>query len=364
MPGGGAGIVSSRVARRASWILGGAAFFTVYVALLVYPAARIAHLLLPDAHLAAPLALVFCAPILIRIWVELAPSRLTRACSRYSLTFLGICFMAWTPVIGFEVVNTITPLPSAMAGTTLLALVCIAALYACWNALHIRVRAMDIRTGRPTAQTRTIAQVSDLHIGSLHPRQLQGVVSRLRAASPDYVVLTGDIIDFRDIPVADLAPLASLDMPVLFIIGNHERYVDVDDICARLENLGVEVLRNASSVHGDIQFVGIDDAESKGQVAKRLPQIAALPDRLRILLYHRPDGAEDAAAWGAHLMLCGHTHNGQIVPFNLLVRRFFPRIIGLHRVGDMQLYVSPGTGVWGPVLRLGSHSEITLLRVH
>ncbi len=354
--------MSSRVARRASWILGGAAFFTVYVALLVYPAARIAHLLLPDVHLTTPLAMVFCAPILIRIWVELAPSRFTRACSRYSLTFLGICFMAWTPVIVFEVVNAIVPLPTASAGRTLLVLVCATALYACWNALHIRIRSVEILTGLARSPT-TIAQVSDLHIGSLHPRQLRRVVRRLQAASPDYVVLTGDIVDFKEIPVADLAPLASLDMPVLFIIGNHERYVDVDDICARLENLGVEVLRNASAVHGDIQFVGIDDAESKAQVAKRLPELAALPEKLRILLYHRPDGAEDAAAWGAHLMLCGHTHNGQIVPFNLLVRRYFPRILGLHHIGTMQLYVSPGTGVWGPVLRLGSSSEITLLEV-
>lgn len=355
--------MSSRAARRASWILGGAAFFTVYVALLVYPAARIAHLLLPDAHLATPLAVIFCAPILIRIWVELAPSRLTRACSRYSLTFLGICFMAWTPVIIFELANVFVPLPFATAGSALLALVCAAALYACWNALHIRVRTVDIHTSGLARNAKTIAQVSDLHIGSLHQRQLQRVVKQLQAASPDYVVLTGDIVDFKEIPAADLAPLASLDMPVLFIIGNHERYVDVDDICTNLKNLGVDVLRNASVVHDDIQFVGIDDAESKAQVARRLPEIAALPDRLRVLLYHRPDGAEDAAAWGAHLMLCGHTHNGQIVPFNLLVRRYFPRILGLHQVGDMQLYVSPGTGVWGPVLRLGSNSEITLLRV-
>jgi len=85
------------------------------------------------------------------------------------------------------------------------------------------------------------------------------------------------------------------------------------------------------------------------------------PDAFRILLYHRPDGAEDAALWGAHLMLCGHTHNGQIVPFNYVVRRVFPRIQGRYDVDGMQLYVSPGTGTWGPVLRLGSRSEISLI---
>ena len=112
-----------------------------------------------------------------------------------------------------------------------------------------------------------------------------------------------------------------------------------------------------------VQLLGIDDAEPKTQVGKVLPYLTPLPDKFRILLYHRPDGAQDAADWGAHLMLCGHTHNGQIVPFNYLVRRVFPRICGLYDVDALKLYVSPGTGTWGPTLRLGSSSEITLIQL-
>ena len=95
----------------------------------------------------------------------------------------------------------------------------------------------------------------------------------------------------------------------------------------------------------------------------QLSQLTPAPDQFRVLLYHRPDGAEDAARWGAHLMLCGHTHHGQIVPFNWLVKRVFPRIRGAYQVGEMLLYVSPGTGTWGPTLRLGSRSEIGIIEL-
>ena len=110
-----------------------------------------------------------------------------------------------------------------------------------------------------------------------------------------------------------------------------------------------------------MQLIGIDDAEPKSQVSKVLNTLQPDPEGYRVLLYHRPDGADDAARWGVDLMLCGHTHNGQIVPFNFLVRRIFPRIKGLYEIDDMRLYVSPGTGTWGPILRLGSRCEISII---
>jgi predicted MPP superfamily phosphohydrolase len=80
-------------------------------------------------------------------------------------------------------------------------------------------------------------------------------------------------------------------------------------------------------------------------------------------MYHRPDGLEAAAEAGLDLMLSGHTHNGQIYPFSLLVRSQFSRICGRYQQGDTTLYVSPGTGTWGPVMRLGSANEVTLIEL-
>ncbi len=352
--------MSTRQSRRLGWIVGGSIFFTLYVGLLMYPAARLANLIWPTVQIALPLAVVFAAPILIRIWVELRPSNLTRTLSRWSLTFIGACFVAWFPVVVFELANLVLDLESRTTGVVLTAAIAATCVYACWNAQNIRIRPLSIPS-QPQVRGTRIAQVSDLHIGSLHPRQLAQTVRKLNELKPDYAVLTGDIVDFKDIPGKDLAPFAAIEAPVVFVIGNHERYVDVEEICQRLTHHGVTVLRNAAVELGHFQFVGIDDAERKDQVARLITQFTPAQDKYRVLLYHRPDGAEQAAAWGANLMLTGHTHNGQIVPFNYLVKRYFHRITGLYQIDDMHLFVSTGTGVWGPVLRLGSRSEITAI---
>ncbi len=116
---------------------------------------------------------------------------------------------------------------------------------------------------------------------------------------------------------------------------------------------------------GEIQLIGIDDAESVDQVAVQLPLIERASGKYNVLLYHRPLGWLDAFADGVDLMLSGHTHNGQIFPFNWLVRAQFSRLQGLYSAssGAGQHYVSPGTGTWGPIMRLGSNNEITVFNL-
>jgi hypothetical protein len=281
-----------------------------------------------------------------------------------SLTWLGVCFLAFAIVVPWELVRLVVPLEPRDWGFVLLGLVGVLSLYGFANAQRLVVGERNVAPPPELEDSvggLRLAQISDVHIGSRQPGFLRRVIARVNAQKPDYVLITGDLIDFRGIPRTALAPLAALTAPTYFIIGNHERYVDLDAICERLESLGVEVLRNRSVNVGPLQIVGIDDADAKDQVGKQLAGLEPEPGQYRILLYHRPDGAEDAAAWGAHLMLCGHTHTGQIVPFNFLVRRFFPRIVGDFRIGPLTLYVSPGTGTWGPVLRLGSRSEIGMI---
>ena len=106
-----------------------------------------------------------------------------------------------------------------------------------------------------------------------------------------------------------------------------------------------------------------DAAHSDAQVARQLAAIDVHDHKFVLLLYHRPRGHEDAAAAGVDLMISGHTHAGQIVPFNLIVNRVFEQAAGLFRHEDSHLYVSTGTGTWGPVMRLGTRSEITLFEI-
>ena len=124
------------------------------------------------------------------------------------------------------------------------------------------------------------------------------------------------------VPPDALAPLATLWLPVFFVTGNHERYEDTEYIIVRLQNAGVRVLRNQSvRLRGDVMIHGVEDADSDTQLAQVLPTLTVKDTDLNLLLYHRHAGLEAAADAGMQLTLSGHTHNGQIMPFNLLVRR-------------------------------------------
>ncbi len=213
-----------------------------------------------------------------------------------------------------------------------------------------------------------LVQLTDVHIGSRSARFLQQVVRRVNELEPDYVCITGDFIDARGVTLEELHSLTTIKVPIYFCIGNHEKYEDLDDIVARLRQLGIRVLRNTSEFIGDslfgaLQFIGIDDMDDALQVARQLATIDVHPRAYSVLLYHRPRGLGAAANKGIDLMLSGHTHNGQIVPFNLAVKRVFPRIQGLYQKGGTRLYVSTGTGTWGPIMRLGTRSEITLFEL-
>ena len=216
---------------------------------------------------------------------------------------------------------------------------------------------------RKVTRTWRIAQISDVHIGSRKEGFMRRIVDRLNRLDPDFVVVTGDLIDSSAVEIEDLQSLGDLSARTFFSLGNHERYADPDKIVDIAQRLGMTVLRQASETAGEIAFIGIDDAEHRDQVSRNLPSIPFDAHRFSVLLYHRPVGWEDAVEQGVDLMLSGHTHNGQIFPFNLIVKQQFPRIRGIHRTGDHRLYVSPGTGTWGPLMRLGSMNEISLFTI-
>ena len=158
--------------------------------------------------------------------------------------------------------------------------------------------------------------------------------------------------------------MKSIVGPIYFCTGNHEKYEDLDEILARLTSLGVDVLRNDTKYfRDDIQIVGVDDMEDAFQVKKQLLNIEVDRSAFTVLLYHRPRGLVDAAEAGVDLMLSGHTHNGQIMPFNLMVGRVFDMVKGMYQLGNTRLSVSQGTGTWCPVMRIGTQSEITLFEI-
>ena len=220
-----------------------------------------------------------------------------------------------------------------------------------------------------------IVQLSDLHVGATLKRAfVERVVQAADRLSPDLIALTGDVADGLPSALRDeVAPLARLAAPhgKFFVTGNHEYYWDAPGWLSELQGLGFHPLVNAHRVirrgAGRLLLAGVTDFAGRllpGHAPDPAAALAGAPESdVRVLLAHQPKTALAARDAGFHLQISGHTHGGQYFPFNLLVRLFQPFVAGLHRLGEMWLYVSRGTGYWGPPLRLGAPSEITLIRL-
>jgi hypothetical protein len=220
-----------------------------------------------------------------------------------------------------------------------------------------------------------LVQLSDLHIGPMLGREwLERVVQAVNELEPDAVAITGDLVDGSVARLHEhVAPLGQLKAKhgVFFVTGNHEYYSGVDAWLAELSRLGVKPLRNERVSLGDgeasFDLAGVDDWMAFGRGhGPNLPRALEGRDASRelVLLAHQPKQIDEAAAQGVGLQLSGHTHGGQIFPWGFFVRFQQPYVSGLVRHGgSTQLYVSNGTGFWGPPMRVGAPPEITLLEL-
>jgi predicted MPP superfamily phosphohydrolase len=222
----------------------------------------------------------------------------------------------------------------------------------------------------------TIVQLTDIHVGgqTIHRKFIEEMVETTNALAPDVVAITGDLVDGSVDELRDsVAPLAGLRARhgVFFVTGNHEYYAGVAEWMPHLGTLGLRVLRNERVSVGDgthsFDLAGVDDWSARGFPGHGPDLARALdgrdPARELVLLAHQPRAIHEAAAHGVGLQLSGHTHGGQIWPWNFAVRLQQPYVAGLARHKDTQLYVSRGTGYWGPPMRLGAPAEITRIRL-
>jgi predicted MPP superfamily phosphohydrolase len=198
---------------------------------------------------------------------------------------------------------------------------------------------------------------------------VERVVREANALSPDMIVITGDLVDGTVEQLAALVePLRDLQARdgVYFVTGNHEYYSGADAWIAHLKMLGIRVLRNERvEIRGGLfDLAGVDDASSGRMLPHHGQDVARAlegrdPARAVVLLAHQPKALKHAVAGDVDLQISGHVHGGQMVPFNWLARLDQPFVQGLHRVERTWLYVSTGTGYWGPPMRVGPAAEVT-----
>jgi predicted MPP superfamily phosphohydrolase len=272
--------------------------------------------------------------------------------------WMGASFVLAMLVLCYDLLSIPFDFDHAVAAKWLIAIAAVIVIGAFAASHHLNVNKIEIHSHK-LAQKQRVVQISDVHIGSRQGGYMARIVNRINRLEPDIVVITGDLIDSSSVEIEDLQPLADIGAPAFFCVGNHERYADLPKALDMLERLDVKPLRQQSHDLAGVHLHGIDDADSPQQVARELPNLELHREHFNILLYHRPNGWEDAIDHGVDLMLSGHTHNGQIFPFNYIVKQQFVRIKGHYQQDGAHLYVNRGTGTWGPLMRLGSLNEIS-----
>jgi predicted MPP superfamily phosphohydrolase len=217
-----------------------------------------------------------------------------------------------------------------------------------------------------------IAVVSDIHLGPLagkaHAERVVAAINRLDA---DVVAMVGDLVDGSvDELGAAAAPLRQLSARrgSFFVTGNHEYYSGVEQWLAELPRLGLRVLRNERVPIDGLDLAGVNDLAGNDMGGGLGPDFrAALADRDQarpvVLMAHQPIQVREAARYGVDLQLSGHTHGGQMVPFNLLVKLQQPIVSGLGEVDGTKVYVTDGAGFWGPPVRVGVPPQVSLVEL-
>jgi len=274
--------------------------------------------------------------------------------------WMGILFLFFCTLLGYEILHLFMKFNPRTAGIVITVFVAVLSLYSMLNAQRLAVRVLEI----PCTVDMDLVQWSDVHTGSTSAGFLKRIITKTNKLKPDAVLITGDLADgVGEKNRAALRMLDRLDAPVFLVTGNHERYTGIEKVAAAMAATKIRFLRNEVVDFQGVKIIGIDDGDNKNQLAMQLNRLNLNPSDFTVLMYHRPVGLEAASAAGIDLMLTGHTHNGQIFPFNYIVGIFFKYMSGFFEVNGTSLYVCPGTGTWGPRMRLGSRCEIVLIKL-
>jgi predicted MPP superfamily phosphohydrolase len=245
-------------------------------------------------------------------------------------------------------------------------------VYGTFEARQIHTETVVLSSSKipPSSNPMRIVQISDMHLGlMLYPGRLANMTAAIKAARPDLLVSTGDLMDSR-IPGADTAAQAlnAIAAPLgkFAVTGNHEFYAGIEQAVLFTRQAGFTLLRgNAVKVNDYLTIAGVDDPTGgRTQLTNEKDLLNGLPaHRFTILLKHRPE-IDPTVQKHIDLQLSGHTHKGQIFPFTYVIQSRYRFIEGLHRIAaGPYLYVSRGTGTWGPPVRFLARPEITVFEL-
>lgn len=368
-------------------------FFLVYGGVHVYTFFKARQAIgfgpLSGALFALFLAGMVIAPLLVRSIERQGHETVARFIAYAGYSWMGLLFLFFSAAVAIDCYRLVLFLvahvwhldPGRLAVSPRAAFY-LPLVWGVATSLYGYLEARDIRTDRVVIRSSkvprevgklVIVQLSDVHLGLVvREERLARMLALVSDAAPDLLVVTGDLVDGQINGLAGLAEQFRRIAPRFgkyAVTGNHEFYAGIDQALAFEERAGFTLLRgNAVPVTGFLTLAGIDDpALNHGKGRRTAPEtrlLESLPrDSFTILLKHRPV-VESSSLGRFDLQLSGHVHKGQIFPFNLLTYLFYPVKAGLNGVGSgSSLYVSRGTGTWGPPLRFLAPPEVTVIEL-
>ncbi len=367
-------------------------FFTVYGSIHLYFFFKFRSAFTPVAPwllliLALFLILMSLSPILVHVMEAWRQDGFTRFFARTVYFWMGFLLLFFCLALAADFYNGLAFLagflpgnririPALSSAAVFLLSNCLAlsiCIYGMYEAQNIKTERLVIPSAKIPLETGRfrIVQISDVHLGiTTRTSRIDRIISSILKAEPDLLVCTGDLIDGQpDSFSPQLAPFRQINPPFgkYAVTGNHEFYVGLERAVEWLKWSGFTVLQGERvDVNRWLSLTGVDDQKGFWRHPVREGTVTTpartLPERrFTLFLKHRPL-IDEKVTRIADLQLSGHTHKGQIFPFGFLTRLFFPYHSGGYTLpGGFRLYVSRGTGTWGPPIRVLAPPEITVI---
>lgn len=289
---------------------------------------------------------------------------------------LGFLLYLLLSTILIDVINLAIKLKPIQQGIFTLLLAIIVSTYGIWNAYNLKITEISIPINGLERSVKAL-HLTDTHIGHFRgASNLQKIVDEINNQNVDVVFFTGDLLDSRiQLNPESMDPLRSLNAPIYFVEGNHDLYTGVDSIKSYLNEIGVNVLQNEITRWNELQIIGLNHMLADGNsfdmhaaqngktVQSVLAELQIDKNIPTVLLHHGPSGIKYAEKAGVDLYLAGHTHGGQLWPFTIFSNYIFEVNRGFHKFSTTNVYVSEGTGTFGPPMRIGTKSEMTVINL-
>ena len=269
---------------------------------------------------------------------------------------LGIGFISFLIISISLLINSFSSISQKSIGVMSLIIIMAISIYGMLNARRVLLKKITIKSSKIN-KNYNIIFISDVHLGTNTSKHLSKILSKIKTLEYDFLLIGGDLIDSSSFKLNDLNLFNKIKKDIYFVNGNHEYYLKgFKNKIEQLKKFKIKVLKNSSMQINEINLIGIDDLQSIHSKIKFVEKLNK-KNLFNLVLSHKPDIWDNIKSKN-DLMLSGHTHNGQIFPFNFLVKLKFKFIYGIYEYKKSKLYVSSGAGCWGPKLRIGSSNEI------